>query len=97
MDPIYSLTKHAVVGFVRSCAPQLAALGIRINALCPGFTDTPIVADEFRATIDVPLMEPSFVAEAAMRALNDQETGGAWIVQPNRVLQFRFPNIPGPR
>ncbi len=97
MDPIYSLTKHAVVGFVRSCAPQLAALGIRINALCPGFTDTPIVADEFRATIDVPLMEPSFVAEAAMRALNDPETGGAWIVQPNRVLQFRFPNIPGPR
>jgi NAD(P)-dependent dehydrogenase (short-subunit alcohol dehydrogenase family) len=97
MDPIYSLTKHAVVGFVRSCAPQLAALGIRINALCPGFTDTPIVADEFRATIDVPLMEPSFVAEAAMRALNDLETGGAWIVQPNRVLQFRFPNIPGPR
>ena len=44
MDPIYSLTKHAVVGFVRSVAPQLAARGIRINALCPGFTDTPIVA-----------------------------------------------------
>jgi NAD(P)-dependent dehydrogenase (short-subunit alcohol dehydrogenase family) len=96
-DPIYSLTKHAVVGFVRSCAPQLAARGIRINALCPGFTDTPIVADEFRGTIDVPLMEPSFVAQAAMQALNDPETGGAWVVQPNRVLQFRFPNIPGPR
>jgi NAD(P)-dependent dehydrogenase (short-subunit alcohol dehydrogenase family) len=47
MDPIYSLTKHAVVGFVRSCAPQLAARGIRINALCPGYTDTPIVDREF--------------------------------------------------
>jgi NAD(P)-dependent dehydrogenase (short-subunit alcohol dehydrogenase family) len=97
LDPIYSLTKHAVVGFVRSCAPQLAARGIRINALCPGFTDTPIVPDEDRDAIDVPLMEPSFVAEAAMQALNDPETGGAWVVQPNRVLQFRFPNIPGPR
>jgi NAD(P)-dependent dehydrogenase (short-subunit alcohol dehydrogenase family) len=97
LDPIYSLTKHAVVGFVRSCAPQLAARGIRINALCPGFTDTPIVPDEHRDAIDVPLMEPSFVAEAAMQALNDPETGGAWVVQPNRVLQFRFPNIPGPR
>jgi NAD(P)-dependent dehydrogenase (short-subunit alcohol dehydrogenase family) len=97
LDPIYSLTKHAVVGFVRSCAPQLAARGIRINALCPGFTDTPIVPDEHREAIDVPLMEPSFVAEAAMQALNDQESGGAWVVQPNRVLQFRFPNIPGPR
>ena len=97
MDPIYALTKHAVIGFVRSCAPQLAARGIRINALCPGFTDTPIVAAEFRGTIDVPLMEPSFVAAAAMQAMNDPETGGAWVVQPNRVLQFRFPNIPGPR
>jgi NAD(P)-dependent dehydrogenase (short-subunit alcohol dehydrogenase family) len=97
LDPIYSLTKHAVVGFVRSCAPQLAARGIRINALCPGFTDTPIVPDEHRAAIDVPLMEPSFVAAAAMQALNDPETGGAWVVQPNRVLQFRFPNLPGPR
>jgi NAD(P)-dependent dehydrogenase (short-subunit alcohol dehydrogenase family) len=97
LDPIYSLTKHAVVGFVRSCAPQLAARGIRINALCPGFTDTPIVPDEHREAIDVPLMEPSFVAQAAMQALNDPESGGAWVVQPNRVLQFRFPNIPGPR
>jgi NAD(P)-dependent dehydrogenase (short-subunit alcohol dehydrogenase family) len=97
LDPVYSLTKHAVVGFVRSCAPQLAARGIRINALCPGFTDTPIVPDEHREAIDVPLMEPSFVAEAAMQALNDPESGGAWVVQPNRVLQFRFPNLPGPR
>jgi NAD(P)-dependent dehydrogenase (short-subunit alcohol dehydrogenase family) len=97
LDPIYSLTKHAVVGFVRSCAPQLATRGIRINALCPGFTDTPIVPDEHREAIDVPLMEPSFVAAAAMQALNDPESGGAWVVQPNRVLQFRFPNLPGPR
>jgi NAD(P)-dependent dehydrogenase (short-subunit alcohol dehydrogenase family) len=97
MDPIYALTKHAVVGFVRSCAPQLAARGIRINALCPGYTDTPIVSREFFETIDVPLMEPAFVAEAAMQALNAAESGGAWVVQPNRVLRFRFPNIPGPR
>ena len=97
IDPIYALTKHAVVGFVRSCAPQLAARGIRINALCPGFTDTPIVPDEHRGLIDVPLMQPSFVAEAALQALNDPETGGAWVVQPNRVVRFRFPNLPGPR
>jgi NAD(P)-dependent dehydrogenase (short-subunit alcohol dehydrogenase family) len=97
MDPIYSLTKHAVVGFVRSCAPSLTGRGIRINALCPGFTDTPIVETEFRESLDVPLMEPSFVAEAALRALNDPETGGAWVVQPNRIVRFRFPNVPGPR
>jgi NAD(P)-dependent dehydrogenase (short-subunit alcohol dehydrogenase family) len=97
MDPIYALTKHAVIGFVRSVASQLAIQGIRINALCPGYTDTGIVPDELRGVLDVPLMEPSFVAEAALRALNAEETGGAWVVQPNRVLQFRFPHIPGPR
>jgi len=97
MDPIYALTKHAVIGFVRSVAPQLAAQRIRINALCPGYTDTGIVPHELRGVLDVPLMEPSFVAEAALHALNDEETGGAWVVQPNRILQFRFPHIPGPR
>lgn len=97
MDPIYTLTKHAVVGFVRSVAPQLATKGIRISALCPGFTDTPIVPSGLRELIGVPLMEPSFVAEAALQALNDEETGRAWVAQPNRIVPFRFPHIPGPR
>ena len=96
-DPIYALTKHAVIGFVRSVAPQLAAQGIRINALCPGYADTPIVPDELRGVLGVPLIEPAFVAEAALQALHDEESGGAWVVQPNRVLKFRFPHIPGPR
>jgi NAD(P)-dependent dehydrogenase (short-subunit alcohol dehydrogenase family) len=97
MDPIYAATKHAVVGLVRSCAPQLASRGIRINALCPGFTDTPIVVDEVRGALPAPLMEPSFVAAAAMQALASEESGQAWVVQPNRIVQFRFPNLPGPR
>jgi hypothetical protein len=42
-------------------------------------------------------MEPSFVAEAALRVLEDPETGRAWVVQPNRVEPFRFPGVPGPR
>ncbi len=96
-DPLYGLTKHAVVGFVRSAAPALAERGIRINALCPGFTDTPIVPDGLRASLDVPLIEASFVAQAALRALRDEETGRAWIVQPNLIEPLRFPGIPGPR
>ena len=96
-DPMYTATKHAVVGFVRAAADGLRAHGIRINALCPGFTDTPIVEDELRGVLPVPLMEPSFVAEAALTVMNDAESGRAWIVQPNRVLPFRFPGIPGPR
>jgi len=96
-DPSYTATKHAVVGWVRGSAQGLAARGIRINALCPGFTDTPIVQDELRDNPIAPLMEPAFVAEAALRIANDEESGRAWIVQPNRVEPFRFPGIPGPR
>lgn len=96
-DPLYTATKHAVVGFVRGAADGLAAYGIRINALCPGFTDTPIVEDELRGRLPAPLMEPSFVADAALRVLRDEESGRAWVVQPNRVEPFRFPGIPGPR
>jgi len=97
LDPVYALTKHAVVGFVRSVAPQLQVRGIRINALCPAFTDTPLVAEELRGALPAPLIDPSFVAEAALRALHDEETGRAWVVQLNRIEPFRYPGVPGPR
>jgi len=96
-DPAYTATKHAVVGWVRAAAPALEAHGIRLNALCPGFTDTPLVEAELRDQLDVPLIEPAFVADAALRVLEDPETGRAWVVQPNRVEPFRFPGVPGPR
>jgi NAD(P)-dependent dehydrogenase (short-subunit alcohol dehydrogenase family) len=96
-DPAYTATKHAVIGWVRAAAPALAERGIRLNALCPGFVDTPLVEAELRGRLDVPLMEPSFVAEAALRVAEEEETGRAWVVQPNRVEPFRFPGVPGPR
>ena len=36
IDPLYAMSKHAVVGLVRSLAPELSKRGIRIHALCPG-------------------------------------------------------------
>jgi NAD(P)-dependent dehydrogenase (short-subunit alcohol dehydrogenase family) len=100
-DPVYALTKHAVVGFVRSVAPQLAERGIRINAICPGFADTPMVVGELRASLEsagFPLLHAEDVAEAALLAARSGGTGEAWVVQPGRDPEpYRFRGIPGPR
>jgi len=100
-DPIYALTKHALVGFVRSVAPQLAERGIRINAVCPGFADTQMVAGELRESLEAagfPLLQPEEVAEAVLRAAQSERTGEAWIVQPGRDPEpYQFRGIPGAR
>ena len=38
----YAAAKHAVVGFTRSVGLELAGSGVTINALCPGYVDTPM-------------------------------------------------------
>jgi NAD(P)-dependent dehydrogenase (short-subunit alcohol dehydrogenase family) len=99
-DPLYALTKHAIVGYARSVAPELREHGVRINLVCPGIVRTPMTAPS-QATFDeagFPLMEPEQIVEAILIAARSEETGQAWVCQPGREpLQFRFPNVPGPR
>ena len=40
--PAYSMSKAAVIGLTRAAAMELAERGIRVNAVCPGFVDTPM-------------------------------------------------------
>jgi NAD(P)-dependent dehydrogenase (short-subunit alcohol dehydrogenase family) len=39
----YSASKHAVVGMTKTAGIEYAKYGIRINAVCPGFTQTPML------------------------------------------------------
>jgi NAD(P)-dependent dehydrogenase (short-subunit alcohol dehydrogenase family) len=99
-DPLYVLTKHAVVGYARSMAPALEEREIRVNLVCPGIVRTPMTAP-MQAGLDTkgfPLMEPEQIAQAVLLAARTPETGQAWVCQPGREpLLFRFPNVPGPR
>jgi NAD(P)-dependent dehydrogenase (short-subunit alcohol dehydrogenase family) len=100
LDAIYSLTKHAVVGFVRSIAPALAP--IKVNAICPGIADTAMLDQHGQRALfeeaGFPLLRPEEVAEAMWLAANSEGTGECWFVQPGRQpAPFRFANVPGPR
>jgi NAD(P)-dependent dehydrogenase (short-subunit alcohol dehydrogenase family) len=96
-DPIYTLTKHAVVGYVRAAGATLAEEGIRVCALCPGFADTPLIAEQRDQFGEFPLLTADDVAGAVEAILDHGQGGEAWYVQPGREPgPYGFRGVPGP-
>jgi NAD(P)-dependent dehydrogenase (short-subunit alcohol dehydrogenase family) len=50
--PVYTASKHAIVGLTKSIALDYAAAGVRCNCICPGITDTPMLREHLDATPD---------------------------------------------
>jgi NAD(P)-dependent dehydrogenase (short-subunit alcohol dehydrogenase family) len=48
----YNVTKAGLIALTRSCAVDFASRGIRVNCVCPGTTDTPLVQDAVRRAAD---------------------------------------------
>lgn len=76
-DPAYSMTKHAVVGLVRSLAAQLAMQERpqRICAICPGGVQTNIVPDFMAGTMDGVMMDPAVIAAEIVSLWTSGENG----------------------
>ena len=80
--PSYTASKHGVVGLSRSLAHRFGSRGLRVNAVCPGYIDTPMLAPtiataEARAAMvsHVPLgriADPSEVARVIRFLLSDE-------------------------
>jgi NAD(P)-dependent dehydrogenase (short-subunit alcohol dehydrogenase family) len=100
LDPIYAANKHAVVGLVRAVATALEGEAIRVNAICPGFTESKII-DPIREHLHaqgVQTIPAETVAEAVVELFASEMSGECWFVQPGRPSEpFAFRGIPGPR
>lgn len=107
IDPVYGLTKHAVVGFVRSVASSIAAAAdtpdICVSAICPGFTDTKIIAEDARemiGSLELEIMPTAHVADVVTRSLHERVQGAEWVIWPGiepYVYESRSPlEPPGP-
>jgi NAD(P)-dependent dehydrogenase (short-subunit alcohol dehydrogenase family) len=94
-DPYYAMSKHAVVGLVRSMAEPLAARNVRINALCPSGIDTAIVPHDLRAVIPAErFAPPRHIARSLLAMAAQPNTGGTWIpgAAPGDVWEYVVPS-----
>ena len=81
MQGAYSGTKHAVIGMTKAAAAEAAPRQVRVNAICPGATRTPILAHLLEAGISEDMLaemaaqkrlaEPEEIAAAACWLLSD--------------------------
>ena len=101
-DPIYAATKHGVVGLTRALVFLKNESNIRVNCVCPGVVDTPMLTrgideltPEQRAERDaivgaMPLIPASEIAEAVMEFVKDDSLAGEAMGilhgQPHRLI-----------
>ena len=81
-SPVYATSKAGVIQLSRSLG-YLAAEGIRVNAICPSFTDTPMVRAAGEAVMDAMrrevggLLKPELIAEGVLKLIEDDSRAGA--------------------
>lgn len=67
-NPAYSAAKHGIVGLVKSCVDAFAARGARINAICPGGVETPLIG-----AADVAMVDPQSLPRVPLRGMGSAQ------------------------
>jgi len=95
----YSASKGGIIGMTVPAARDLAAIGVRVNTICPGIIDTPIygqgpASDEFKAKLAVPVVFPKRMGTSAefahlVRALIENDYMNAEVVRFDGGIRFQ--------
>jgi NAD(P)-dependent dehydrogenase (short-subunit alcohol dehydrogenase family) len=100
-NPLYSLTKFALIGLVRSIHGELERRGIRINALCPGAVATPLMGQDPHAWFGdrgIVAFEPEDMAATVVMLLDSDRSGEVVLHRPPNepevIERLRLPEMP---
>jgi NAD(P)-dependent dehydrogenase (short-subunit alcohol dehydrogenase family) len=95
----YSASKGGIIGMTVPAARDLAAIGVRVNTICPGIIDTPIYgtgpgADEFKAKLSAPIVFPKRMGTAAefahlVRSLIENDYMNAEVIRFDGGVRFQ--------
>jgi NAD(P)-dependent dehydrogenase (short-subunit alcohol dehydrogenase family) len=95
----YSASKGGIIGMTVPAARDLAAIGVRVNTICPGIIDTPIYgtgpgADEFKAKLSAPIVFPKRMGTAAefahlVRSLIENDYMNADVIRFDGGIRFQ--------
>ncbi len=76
----YTASKHAVIGLTRSVATEVAPRGVTVNAVCPGYVDTPMTDESLERIV----AKTGRSREDALAAILDTTPQGR-LIQPEEV------------
>ncbi|MCH6556156.1 MAG: SDR family NAD(P)-dependent oxidoreductase, partial [Chloroflexi bacterium] len=83
-SPVYAASKAGVMRFSAALAPLKDRMNIRVNCICPGWVDTPMVQrtraemspEEWQAIAPAVMLQPEEIADAVVQFVRDETLAG---------------------